>query len=161
MNGSKSSAQSEEVLATRLVTGNKQQAGWPDGNGPPVPFQTDSPKLLPSGIPVQAEAVEKRGRRSLRMQIRFLHSLAFAARLFLRVLFWYYLMPKVIGQEAVDRGSTNRWVKYAREFRGFAVVMGGVMIKLGQFISTRVDVLPEEITAELAGLLMTPSRRHR
>jgi predicted unusual protein kinase regulating ubiquinone biosynthesis (AarF/ABC1/UbiB family) len=30
--------------------------------------------------------------------------------------------------------------------------MGGVMIKLGQFISTRVDVLPEEITAELAGL---------
>ena len=30
--------------------------------------------------------------------------------------------------------------------------MGGVMIKLGQFISTRADILPEEITNELAGL---------
>jgi predicted unusual protein kinase regulating ubiquinone biosynthesis (AarF/ABC1/UbiB family) len=30
--------------------------------------------------------------------------------------------------------------------------MGGVMIKVGQFLSTRVDVLPEEITQELANL---------
>jgi predicted unusual protein kinase regulating ubiquinone biosynthesis (AarF/ABC1/UbiB family) len=30
--------------------------------------------------------------------------------------------------------------------------MGGVMIKVGQFLSSRVDVLPEEITKELAGL---------
>ncbi len=90
--------------------------------------------------------------RSLRMQIRFLRSLFFAGKLFARLLFWYYLMPKVIGQAAVDRGSTARFVRYAREFRGYAITMGGVMIKLGQFISARVDVLPEEITAELSGL---------
>jgi predicted unusual protein kinase regulating ubiquinone biosynthesis (AarF/ABC1/UbiB family) len=30
--------------------------------------------------------------------------------------------------------------------------MGGVLIKLGQFLSTRVDILPPEITQELAGL---------
>jgi predicted unusual protein kinase regulating ubiquinone biosynthesis (AarF/ABC1/UbiB family) len=30
--------------------------------------------------------------------------------------------------------------------------MGGVLIKLGQFLSTRVDILPPEITNELAGL---------
>jgi predicted unusual protein kinase regulating ubiquinone biosynthesis (AarF/ABC1/UbiB family) len=30
--------------------------------------------------------------------------------------------------------------------------MGGVMIKLGQFLSTRADVLPQEITNELSGL---------
>jgi len=30
--------------------------------------------------------------------------------------------------------------------------MGGVMIKVGQFLSSRVDVLPEEITKELADL---------
>ena len=29
---------------------------------------------------------------------------------------------------------------------------GGVLIKLGQFLSTRVDVLPPEVTAELRGL---------
>jgi predicted unusual protein kinase regulating ubiquinone biosynthesis (AarF/ABC1/UbiB family) len=33
-----------------------------------------------------------------------------------------------------------------------AVRLGGVMIKVGQFLSSRVDVLPAEITAELSGL---------
>jgi len=90
--------------------------------------------------------------RSLAMQFRYVRTLWFAARLFASVLFWYYLMPKIIGQDRVDAGSTGRFVKYARNFRGFAIIMGGVMIKLGQFISTREDVLPEEITRELAGL---------
>ncbi|MBL8152732.1 MAG: AarF/ABC1/UbiB kinase family protein [Anaerolineae bacterium] len=90
--------------------------------------------------------------RSLRMQIRFARTLWWAGLLFVKVLFWHYLMPRVIGQERVDRGSTGRFVVYAREFRAFAILMGGVMIKLGQFISTREDVLPEEITRELAGL---------
>jgi predicted unusual protein kinase regulating ubiquinone biosynthesis (AarF/ABC1/UbiB family) len=86
------------------------------------------------------------------MQLRYLHTLWFAGKLFLRILFWYYFMPRLIGQDRVDAGSTNRFIKYAREFRSFAIHMGGVMIKLGQFISTREDVLPEEITRELAGL---------
>ncbi len=90
--------------------------------------------------------------RSLAMQFRYVRTLWFAARLFASVLFWYYLMPKVIGQDRVDAGSTERFVKYARSFRGFAIMAGGMMIKLGQFISTREDVLPEEITRELAGL---------
>ena len=30
--------------------------------------------------------------------------------------------------------------------------MGGILIKLGQFLSTRVDILPAEVTNELAGL---------
>jgi predicted unusual protein kinase regulating ubiquinone biosynthesis (AarF/ABC1/UbiB family) len=33
-----------------------------------------------------------------------------------------------------------------------AIKMGGVMIKMGQFLSARMDVLPLEITSELAGL---------
>jgi predicted unusual protein kinase regulating ubiquinone biosynthesis (AarF/ABC1/UbiB family) len=40
----------------------------------------------------------------------------------------------------------------ARRFRRLAVTMGGVMIKLGQFLSARVDILPQEITDELKGL---------
>ncbi len=40
----------------------------------------------------------------------------------------------------------------ARRFRLTAVDLGGLMIKLGQFFSTRVDVLPQAVTKELAGL---------
>ena len=46
----------------------------------------------------------------------------------------------------------RRWRRLARDFRGLAIEMGGVLIKLGQFLSTRVDVLPPEITEELLGL---------
>jgi predicted unusual protein kinase regulating ubiquinone biosynthesis (AarF/ABC1/UbiB family) len=45
-----------------------------------------------------------------------------------------------------------RWQRLAIEFRSLAVEMGGVLIKLGQFLSTRADILPPEITSELAGL---------
>lgn len=47
---------------------------------------------------------------------------------------------------------TVRHRKWAAKFRLLAVEMGGVMIKLGQFLSARVDVLPREITDELKGL---------
>lgn len=40
----------------------------------------------------------------------------------------------------------------ARKFYVLAADLGGLMIKLGQFLSTRLDVLPEEITRELTGL---------
>ena len=45
-----------------------------------------------------------------------------------------------------------RWQKIARRYKQMAVEMGGVLIKLGQFISTRVDLLPPEVLHELAGL---------
>jgi predicted unusual protein kinase regulating ubiquinone biosynthesis (AarF/ABC1/UbiB family) len=45
-----------------------------------------------------------------------------------------------------------RWRRWAGRFRHLAIEMGGVMIKLGQFLSARVDVLPPEITEELQGL---------
>lgn len=40
----------------------------------------------------------------------------------------------------------------ARQFNGLALDLHGLMIKLGQFMSTRLDVLPAEITRELEGL---------
>lgn len=45
-----------------------------------------------------------------------------------------------------------RMRKIASSFRKMAIDMGGVMIKVGQFLSSRVDVLPEQVTDELAGL---------
>ncbi|WP_228720983.1 AarF/UbiB family protein [Arthrobacter sp. 260] len=43
-------------------------------------------------------------------------------------------------------------LRFARRFRVLAVDLGGLMIKVGQFLSSRLDVLPPEITAELEGL---------
>lgn len=42
--------------------------------------------------------------------------------------------------------------KIARQFHGLALELNGLMIKLGQFMSSRLDVLPPEITRELEGL---------
>ncbi len=52
----------------------------------------------------------------------------------------------------IRASRTNRMRQMARRFRTLAVEMGGVLIKLGQFLSARVDVLPLEITEELTGL---------
>ncbi len=52
----------------------------------------------------------------------------------------------------VRQSRPERFRRWARRFRVLAVDMGGVMIKLGQFFSSRVDVLPPEITDELQGL---------
>ncbi len=45
-----------------------------------------------------------------------------------------------------------RWTRLAQRYRGLAVELGGVLIKLGQYMSTRVDVLPLPVARELAGL---------
>ncbi len=51
------------------------------------------------------------------------------------------------------RASTiPRWVGLARRFRRLAIALGGVSIKLGQFLSVRVDVLPAPVTHVLADL---------
>lgn len=52
----------------------------------------------------------------------------------------------------VRSGRSRRFRRMAVHFRALAVEMGGVMIKLGQFMSARVDVMPPEIIEELAGL---------
>lgn len=75
----------------------------------------------------------------------------YLARLFLHAL-WYDL---VLGRGPLRRlrpDPHTRWAQKAREFRELAVELGGVLIKLGQFLSTRVDVLPLEVTRELSGL---------
>lgn len=89
--------------------------------------------------------------KTLRLQLRFLWTLLFALWLFGRLVFWQIYVAQFF-PDWVNRRSIPRWQKYARQFRAFAVRMGGVMIKAGQFASTRADILPEEIIAELASL---------
>lgn len=83
---------------------------------------------------------------------RYLHVVSFFGGMFLNVLWWEIALRRVIGKRAVERSRSNRLRRYARRFRQLAVRMGGVLIKLGQFVSARVDVMPPEIIDELAGL---------
>jgi len=55
-------------------------------------------------------------------------------------------------RQSIQASRPARLRRMSRQFRTLAVTMGGVLIKLGQFLSARVDVLPAEITEELAGL---------
>ena len=89
--------------------------------------------------------------RSLRMQFRYVRIVWNFGWLFVQLVFWHILMQRYF-PERVQRGNLRRWQGYARSFRSFAIEMGGVMIKAGQFVSTRSDVLPPEVINELATL---------
>ncbi len=83
---------------------------------------------------------------------RFRRTVMYFWLLFARLILWEVVIRWFAGERFVGRGRAGRWRRYARRFRVLATDMGGVMIKLGQFVSSRVDVLPPEITDELAGL---------
>ena len=86
-------------------------------------------------------------------QLRYRRILRFFAGVIANIIWWDLMMGRV--PMARQRGVSSRPQRLrhiAREFRGLAIEMGGVMIKLGQFLSSRVDVLPIEVTQELQGL---------
>ncbi len=84
---------------------------------------------------------------------RYLRVAFFFARAFLSFIGWNLLLGRVPGLRGyVRRTNMSRWRTYARRFRRLAVANGGVLIKLGQFMSIRVDVLPPAVTDELKGL---------
>ncbi|WP_062530116.1 ABC1 kinase family protein [Demequina rhizosphaerae] len=87
-----------------------------------------------------------------RGRARYRRILRFAAR-HLIVTWWYELFLPRFGMSGIaERTREARMQRLARRFRALAVDLGGLMIKLGQFLSTRLDVLPPEITKELEDL---------
>jgi predicted unusual protein kinase regulating ubiquinone biosynthesis (AarF/ABC1/UbiB family) len=69
------------------------------------------------------------------------------------IYFWdIFLVRFTLFRWYVRRTSTQRWVSIARRFRRLALRMGGVHIKLGQFLSSRADIIPDAVRHELAGL---------
>ncbi|GAA3643553.1 AarF/ABC1/UbiB kinase family protein [Microbacterium awajiense] len=83
---------------------------------------------------------------------RYRRILRFAAR-YMAQAWWYELILPRIGLARLGaRGRERRLQRIARNFHGLAVQLGGLMIKVGQFLSSRLDVLPPEITKELEGL---------
>ncbi len=83
---------------------------------------------------------------------RYRHILWFFGRLILNFIWWDILIPR-IGLRRLARSTRPKRIrKAAAAFRAEAIRLGGVMIKVGQFLSACLDVLPQEITDELAGL---------
>ncbi len=86
------------------------------------------------------------------LRSRYRQIVLFFGKLTLKIIFWDIFLAKIgFGERAAETRSA-RYIKMAIQFRNLATEMGGVMIKVGQFLSTRVDVLPPEITKELANL---------
>lgn len=84
---------------------------------------------------------------------RYLRVAFFFARIFLSFIGWNLILGHVPGfRNYVRRTNLARWRAHARWFRHLAVQYGGVLIKLGQFLSIRVDILPAEVISELRGL---------
>ncbi|MFJ5976400.1 ABC1 kinase family protein [Pseudarthrobacter oxydans] len=71
----------------------------------------------------------------------------------LAVTWWFELfLPRIGLARVAERTRPRRMQRFARRFHGLAVELGGLMIKVGQFLSSRLDILPPEITRELEGL---------
>ncbi|MBH0115431.1 AarF/ABC1/UbiB kinase family protein [Salinibacterium sp. NG253] len=86
------------------------------------------------------------------LRARYRRILRFAAR-YMVLEWWFELVLPRFGLERVAaRRRLVRAARIARSFHGLAVDLGGLMIKVGQFMSSRLDVLPSEITRELEGL---------
>jgi predicted unusual protein kinase regulating ubiquinone biosynthesis (AarF/ABC1/UbiB family) len=83
---------------------------------------------------------------------RYRHILWFFGKMILSFIWWDIILLK-LGFGRISRANRpERFRQMAVAFRGEAIKMGGVMIKVGQFLSARLDILPSFITDELAGL---------
>lgn len=95
------------------------------------------PPVSDTGLPVD----RKRFRR-----VRW-----FFVKVLAQVLWWDYLFSLPV-LRWFRPPPLPRWQRVSRGYRDMAMDLGGVLIKLGQFLSTRIDLLPPEVTRELAGL---------
>lgn len=76
-------------------------------------------------------------------------------RLFINIALAFYTLKfkKYLHRPGwLQQKREELYISQARLFRETAVNMGGLLIKLGQFISTRVDILPGSSIRELSGL---------
>ncbi len=83
---------------------------------------------------------------------RYRKILFFFAGVILRISFWDIFLSKIGLRKLSAKNRTQRYIEAAQRYRSLAIQMGGVLIKVGQFLSVRVDMLPAEVTDELSGL---------
>jgi predicted unusual protein kinase regulating ubiquinone biosynthesis (AarF/ABC1/UbiB family) len=90
--------------------------------------------------------------QSSRLRARYRYIMGFFARATASFIYWEIILPRLGLRRWTRSTRSRRYIQIAAQFRAMAIRMGGVMIKVGQFLSARLDVLPLEITEELSGL---------
>ena len=83
---------------------------------------------------------------------RYRRILRFTSRALLQTWWFELVLPKFGLRSYVAKTRVKRVQLLARKFRLLAADLGGLIIKVGQFASSRLDVLPKSITAELESL---------
>jgi predicted unusual protein kinase regulating ubiquinone biosynthesis (AarF/ABC1/UbiB family) len=91
-------------------------------------------------------AYDRRGRARYRRILRF------ATRYMVENWWFELFLPRIGLANLGARGRIRRWQRMSKNFYRLATDLGGLMIKVGQFLSSRLDVLPPEVTRELEGL---------
>jgi predicted unusual protein kinase regulating ubiquinone biosynthesis (AarF/ABC1/UbiB family) len=90
---------------------------------------------------------------AFRPRERFVRVSLFFLGVVIHVYFWDVFLAKFgLFRWYVQRTTTRRWAMMARRFRKLAVELGGMHIKLGQFLSARADIIPDAVRHELSGL---------
>ncbi|NTU84045.1 MAG: AarF/ABC1/UbiB kinase family protein, partial [Chloroflexales bacterium] len=111
----------------------------PSADSPATPDQTAMPR--PSAAP------------EFHPRQRFLRVSAFFLGVVAHIYVWdIFLSRFALTRWYARRTAQARWVQIARQFRTLAIELGGMQIKLGQFLSSRADIVPEAVRRELAGL---------
>ncbi len=90
--------------------------------------------------------------KSSQLRARYWRIVFFFGRVTASFIYWEIFLPRIGLGGWSARTRSERYRRIAVRFRALAIRMGGLMIKVGQFLSARLDVLPPEITNELAGL---------
>jgi len=83
---------------------------------------------------------------------RYRRIMRFAASALAQTWWFELVLPRLGLRRLAARSRTKRVQGIARSFYVLAADLGGLMIKVGQFLSSRLDILPPEITRELEGL---------
>lgn len=86
------------------------------------------------------------------LKARYRRIMRFAARALAQAWWFELVLPRFGLGRLAARGRIRRLQVLSRRFHDLAVDLGGLMIKVGQFLSSRLDILPPEITRELEGL---------
>ena len=91
--------------------------------------------------------------RSFTRASDFCESRCFFFSVIAHIYVWDIFLPRfIVLRWYVRRTQMRRWKGIARRFRIMALELGGMQIKFGQFLSSRADIMPQEVRRELAGL---------
>lgn len=129
----------------------------PTSAGPAAPVRaTPASPGRPTPDTVQASDVSASPRTAVEagppLRARYRRILGFAARVLVQTWWFELALPRIGFARVAEQSRERRMRVLAQRFHALAVELGGLMIKVGQFMSSRLDVLPPEITKELEGL---------